>query len=84
MHGVLNGGHTLDLVKKRIQDGSIPHTQFVKMEVRTGIPDTWLPEIAGGLNTALQVEDMSLDDLKGAFEWMKEDLSTEPYYGAVA
>lgn len=23
-HGVLNGGHTLDLIAKRIKDGSIP------------------------------------------------------------
>lgn len=84
VHGVLNGGHTLELIKKRIVDGSIPRNQFVKIEVRTGIPDTWLAEIAGGLNTALQVEDMSLDDLAGAFEWIKEELANEPYYGAIA
>jgi hypothetical protein len=83
-HGVLNGGHTLDLIAKRIKDGSIPSTQFIKIEVRTGVPNEWLAEIAGGLNTALQVEDMSLDDLKGAFEWIKEDLRTEPYFGAIA
>jgi hypothetical protein len=83
-HGVLNGGHTLDLIARRIKDGSIPPNQHVKVEVRTGIPNEWLAEIAGGLNTALQVEDMSLDDLKGAFEWIKEDLGTEPYYGAIA
>lgn len=83
-HGVLNGGHTLDLISRRIQDGSIPPNQFVKVEVRTGIPNDWLAEIAGGLNTALQVEDMSLDDLKGAFDWIKHDLETEPYFGAIA
>jgi hypothetical protein len=84
VHGVLNGGHTLDLIVKRIKDGTIPHEQYVKVEVRTGVPDEWLAEIAGGLNTALQVEDMSLDDLKGAFEWMKEDLKDEPYFGTIA
>jgi len=83
-HGVLNGGHTFELITKRIKDGSIPPTQFIKVEVRTGIPNDWLAEIAGGLNTALQVEDMSLDDLKGAFEWMKEELAEEPYFGAIA
>lgn len=83
-HGVLNGGHTLDLISRRIRDGSIPHTQYVKVEVRTGVPNDWLPEIAGGLNTALQVEDMSLDDLKGAFEWIKVELADEPYFGAIA
>jgi hypothetical protein len=83
-HGVLNGGHTLDLIVKRIKDGKIPAKQFVKIEVRTGVPDSWLAEIAGGLNTALQVEDMSLDDLKGAFEWLKADLKDEPYFQAIA
>jgi hypothetical protein len=83
-HGVLNGGHTLDLIIKRVKDGSIPRTQFVKVEVRTGVPNDWLPEIAGGLNTALQVEDMSLDDLKGAFEWIKEELADQPYFPAIA
>lgn len=83
-HGIVNGGHTLDLIVRRIKDGTIPRNQFVKVEVRTGIPDDWLPEIAGGLNTALQVEDMSLDDLKGAFEWIKEDLASEPYFGTIA
>jgi hypothetical protein len=27
---------------------------------------------------------MSLDDLKGAFEWIKSDLEAEPYFGAIA
>ena len=49
-----------------------------------GVPDQWLAEIAGGLNTALQVEDMSLDDLKGAFEWIKDELKDAPYFGAIA
>jgi hypothetical protein len=83
-HGVLNGGHTLELIAKRIKDGSIPPKQFIKIEVRTGVPNEWLPEVAGGMNTALQVEDMSLDDLKGAFEWIKADLEPEPYFGAIA
>lgn len=83
-HGVLNGGHTLDLAARRIKDGTIPRNQFVKIEVRTGVPNEWLAEIAGGLNTALQVEDMSLDDLKGAFKWIKDDLADERYFGTIA
>ena len=83
-HGVLNGGHTLELIVKRIKDESIPHDQYVKIEVRTGVPNEWLAEVAGGLNTALQVEDMSLDDLKGAFKWLKEGLKDEPYFASIA
>jgi hypothetical protein len=83
-HGVLNGGHTLDLILKRIADESIKKTQFIKIEVRTGVPAEWLAEIAGGLNTALQVEDMSLDDLAGAFDWVKDELRDEPYCKEIA
>src|ERR1700722_10778618 len=32
-HGVLNGGHTLELIVKRVVDGSIEKGQFVKIEV---------------------------------------------------
>jgi hypothetical protein len=83
-HGVLNGGHTLELISRRIKDGTIPNGQYVKVEVRTGVPNEWLAEVAGGLNTALQVDDMSLDDLKGAFEWIKDELRNESYYSAIA
>ena len=84
VHGVLNGGHTLDLIVKRISDGTIEMGQFIKVEVRTGVPAEWLAEIAGGLNTTLQVDDMSLDDLKGAFEWIKEELRGETYFKDIA
>lgn len=83
-HGVLNGGHTLELIVRRIKDGTIPKSQFIKVEVRTGVPDEWLSEVAGGLNTALQVEDMSLDDLAGAFNWIKDALTGEPYFEKIA
>jgi hypothetical protein len=82
-HGVLNGGHTLDLIVKNLKEEAIKG-QFVKIEVRTGVAEAWLAEIAGGLNTALQVEDMSLDDLAGAFDWIKEELRGEPYYKDIA
>ncbi len=84
LHGVLNGGHTLDLIVDQIKQGTIEKGQFVKIEVRTGVPAEWLPEIAGGLNTALQVEDMSLQDLAGAFDWIKDELKSEPYYKDIA
>jgi hypothetical protein len=74
----------LDLIVEHIQRGTIEKGQFIKIEVRTGVPAEWLPEIAGGLNTALQVEDMSLDDMAGAFAWIKEELEAEPYFKDIA
>ena len=43
-----------------------------------------MPEIAGGLNTSVQVQDMSLDNLEGLFEWIKDELKSEPYFERIA
>ena len=80
MHGILNGGHTYTIAINAIEKGDIPLHQHVPFSIRTGVPNDWLPEIAGGMNTAMQVQDMSLDDLAGAFEWIKEELAGTPYY----
>jgi len=84
VHGVLDGGHTYALIQKHKNSEHLPEDQFVQVEVRVGVPDEWIPELAGGLNTSVQVEDMSLDHLAGKFEWLKEHLSDEPYYGEIA
>lgn len=84
VHGILNGGHTYQIIVNDLKDGKIPPHQHVPVFIRTQVPDAWLPEIAGGLNTSLQVQDMSLDDLAGAFEWLKAELKKEPYFSAIA
>jgi len=62
----------------------LPEDQYVFVQVRTGVPKQWVPEIARGLNTSVQVQDMSLDHLKGLFEWIKEDLRGQSYYDSIA
>ena len=62
----------------------IPKEQYVKVEILTGVPDEWIVEIAGGLNTSVQVQDMSLDNLGGLFEWIKDELGDEPYVNRIA
>jgi len=52
--------------------------------VRTGVPKSWVADISRGLNTALQVQDMSLDHLKGLFQWLKDTLRGESYYPIIA
>jgi AIPR protein len=84
LHGVLDGGHTYDLITKHKGKPHLPEEQFVQVEVRVGIPEEWIPEMARGLNTSVQVQDMSLDNLAGAFEWIKEYLEKESYYGEIA
>lgn len=83
-HGIVDGGHTHELIVKNQDNPDLPEDQFVVIEVRTGIPDAWIPDIAGGLNTSVQVQDMSLDNLKGAFEWIRQELKKAPYFGEIA
>ncbi len=91
--GIVDGGHSYDLILKNrdeIEDrnstnGDVPKiSQFIKLEVLTGItPDLW-PEIAGGLNTAVQVQEMSLMELADKFAWIKDELKGEPYLSQIA
>jgi hypothetical protein len=83
-HGILDGGHTYQLITKHKKIGDLPENQYVQIEVRIGLPDEWIPELSGGLNTSVQVQDMSLDHLAGAFDWIKKDLESEPYFKEIA
>jgi len=74
-HGIVDGGHTYKLIIDNKED--IPDNQYVKVEVRVGIPPHWIPMISGGLNTAVQVQDMSLDNLSGKFIWLQNLLGSQ-------
>jgi hypothetical protein len=92
--GIVDGAHTYDLdiqcqneikeLNKTRNGDEPPIAQFVKLEILTGVPSDLGPEIAGGLNTAVQVQQMSLADLRGKFDWMKDELQNAPYHGEIA
>lgn len=71
-HGIVDGGHTYALIQEN--KDSIPEDQYVRIDVRTGIPLPWIPMISGGLNTAVQVQSMSLENLGSSFDWVKDAL----------
>ena len=79
--GIVDGGHTYKVIQdvSASEDEEIPENQFVKIEILTGIPSGYVSAIAGGLNTSLQVADTSLENLKGHFDWIKEELTGESY-----
>jgi hypothetical protein len=90
--GILDGGHTYRIVldgQDRIAevreagDGSTID-QYVKIEVLTGVPEDLWVEIAGGLNTAVQVQEWSLANLTNQFDWIKDLLASEPYAKKIA
>lgn len=89
LHGIVDGGHTYKIVlenrqtlKDAADEGEI--SQFVKFEILTGVDLSLATEIAGGLNTAVQVQAMSLANHKNAFEWIKEELAGETYISEIA
>lgn len=83
-HGIVDGGHTYQLITNNLANPDLPEGQFVKFEIVTKVPDEWTMEIAGGLNTSVQVEDMSLDNLAKRFDWIKDEIGAEPYFEKLA
>jgi hypothetical protein len=83
--GIVDGGHTYSLMTRDREDpDELPAEQFVKFEILTHLPSDWIAEIAGGLNTSVQVQPMSLDSLAGEFDWIKTELEKEPYFKQIA
>jgi len=89
--GIVDGGHTYEIInsgKSKIaelnQGEGNSINQYVKIEVLTGIDSNLITEIAGGLNTAVQVQRMSLADLGNEFEWIKEELAKKNFLQYVA
>lgn len=82
-HGIVDGGHTYAIITTDREDEDLPEN-YVPVTVLTAIPDEWVPEISGGLNTGIQVQAFSLDNLAGKFDTMKDLLQHEPYFGKLA
>ena len=90
--GIVDGAHTYEIImsgKSQIADlnasgESDPINQYVKVEVLTGLDSSLVTEIAGGLNTAVQVQRMSLADLGNEFDWIKEELKKVNFLQYVA
>jgi len=80
--GIVDGAHTYKIILENRDD--CPPNQYVKVELLTGIPQDMVEPIAGGLNTAVQVQAMSLANLAHKFDWIKELLQDEQYAGEIA
>jgi len=80
--GIVDGGHTYKIILEN--QSECPENQYVKIEVLTGVPDYLIELIAQGLNTAVQVQEMSLANLAHKFDWIKKLLKDEPYYDQIA
>lgn len=68
-HGIVNGGHTY-AVFKSFQEDMHPNCSdaYVRLHIFQGIPIGNIPDIAEGLNKSKQVDDPSLENLRGTFD----------------
>lgn len=82
--GIVDGAHTYEIIKKAIDDNECPAEQYIRIEVLIGFDEELIPEIAGGLNTAMQVQRMSLSHLEGKFDWIKEALKSTKFSNRIA
>ncbi len=90
LDGVINGGHTTKIILnnqasllEKVEEGE-EINQFVKLHVRVGYPREVLADMAGALNTTLQVPAYSLAEHADKFDWIHEALEGRPYEHAVA
>jgi hypothetical protein len=90
LDGVINGGHTTKIIREsqaaireRAEEGD-EINQFVKLHVRVGYPREVLADMAGALNTTLQVPAYSLAEHADKFEWIHEAIAGRPYEEAIA
>lgn len=90
LDGILNGGHTAQLIWKNQQEIRNRRElgrdirQYVKLYVRQGYPRAVLAEMAGTLNTTLQVQAYSLAEHQDRFTWIHEVVDDKPYAKAIA
>ena len=80
--GIVDGGHTYKIIRENRAE--CPQGQFVKVEILTGITNDLIVEIARGLNTSVQVQQMALANLDDRFTWIKEALDGMPYSSKIA
>lgn len=77
--GIVDGGHTYQIILESLDNPELRDEQFVEVQIRTGIDDKLITDIARGLNTGIQVKAHSLANLDGAYDWLKEEVASEPY-----
>lgn len=82
--GIVDGAHTAALIAEAKSEGIIPDEQHVEVYIRTGLPDRFVPEIAKGLNTGIQVKAQSIYAIDGVFDWLRKEIKNKPYASKVS
>lgn len=78
--GVLDGGRTYEIIRLYGKDSP---EQFVPLNVMTGIPSGYKLGMATALNSSAQVKSISVLNFSGEFDFIKEELRSQPYYDSI-
>lgn len=81
VHGCVDGGHTYKIIKS-IRNSMEYDTQFVKIEILTGVEEIF-QRLAAARNTSVQVQDKSIAELEDRFEIIKQTIYHESFSSRV-
>lgn len=84
LHGLLDGGHTYEIIHRNRKDLPIGARQYVKVEVIEGFDPDELVKLVDARNSSNPVRDESLMNLANEFEPIKRALEGEPYADKIA
>lgn len=76
-HGILDGGHTYDIITTKRDDNL--KNQFVPVTIFTGVPHEKIPEVAAGLNNSTALTMVTKQNHNNQFEWVKDSLEGQKY-----
>ena len=82
LHGLLDGGHTYNIVME--ETATISDTQYVRVEFLEGFNHDGITEVVDARNTSNQVRDESLMNLAGEFDALKAALKGARYFDQIA
>lgn len=88
-HGIVNGGHTYAAIRSIMDDADDDEREalknaYVRLHLFQGIDEDMVSQIAEGLNRSKQVDDPSLENLKGTFDAIKDAMRKNPAADSIA
>lgn len=84
LHGLLDGGHTYEIIKRNLDELPADSKQFVKVEIVEGFDADELVRLVDARNSSNQVRDESLMNLANDFDLIKKSLAGESYADKIA
>ena len=82
--GIVDGAHTAKIIEEANYEGTTHEDLYVEIYLRTGVDAGLISDIARGLNTGIQVAPQSIYNIAGVFDWLKEEVSGEPFEGRIS